>query len=1627
MSQLSTCIYLKIQYYPLKRPKNILQLCTVFVLTLYSLCAKAQIHADFTSDVVKGCSPLLVQFTDNSTGNPTDWEWDLGNGTQSSNQSPSAVFLNSGTATIFYTIKLTVKNSNGTDSVVKKQYISVYPNPQVSFTSDITQGCPPFTAHFTDKSKPGSGTISDWLWDFGEGVISKEKNPSHTYFLPNTYSVSLNASNSFGCKQTYTWQKYIQVFDTVNADFDYSYTNICQSPAPITFINHSSSASPLSYFNWTFGDNLASNENAPTHTYNDIGTYTVKLIATNNRGCKDTITKNLTIGKAGADFTYVTSTACSNSAVTFTNTSSTIPASAKWDFGDGTSSTVISPDHIYKNAGKYTVTMTADFGNCNSSIKKEITIQNRPVAQFDVSKTNVCQLPYKVQFTNKSSDAVNYNWAFGDGKTGTESNPSHTYTTGGFIDVKLVASSANGCADSITKVAAIRLGPPVINSLGGNLPISGCVPQVINLKPGITSAEKIVQYKWDFGDGTTSEEANPTHQYNKEGVFTVQLIVFTTGGCSDTLTLPNAVTTVNPPVAGFSANLFDVCASTPISFSDTSKGKITNWWWQFGDGGTSTLQNPAHKYGDTGYLKVILVVANSGCRDTLIKESYVHIRSPIAAFNYNIDCAKPFTKAFNNYSKGALSWQWNFGDGSTSQELSPLHNYSSTGRYNVQLIVKNQECADTAKQEIKVVDEHPTFSYKLTGEAACRNDAVRFTAANFTGGNISTFSWNFGDNTPVNTSSNSTLTHKYDSTGNFMPQLITTDILGCKDTINNSVDIKVYGPRANFGNPAGICIHTAADFTDSSKSDGIHPVIKWVWSYGDSKTGTYTSAPFNNIYDTSGYFNVKLAVYDSYGCKDSIIKTKAIQVTNPKADFTSAEPIKCANNNVFFVNNAKGESLVYSWNFGDNTPPSIETSPAHAYKNIGIYDVTLSVTDKYGCKADSVKKSFITISNPKATFNMNGPTTANCPTLIVKPTNTSADYTAISWSFGDGAIANIDTPTHIYTQGGNYELRLVAKGFGECYDTARQMIKLKGPSGYFSYDLAKGCSPSTATFNAVTKNAAKIYWDYSDGNVDTGLVTTKKHVYKEYGQYIPKLIVIDNAGCQIGIENSDTIFIAGVKPNYLLSSQAACDSSTANFVNASTPYWDEVKSYLWNFGDGNTSDANNPIHFYKTSGKYTTKLLVTTALGCIDSLLQTVDVTVPKSPAVSAVAPDSLCIGTLASLNATDVTKDSTVTWQWTLNQSTTIGTAKSISYQFDKSGPFELSAIATTSFGCTDTATHSLFVVALPAVNAGIDTFVCKGSATLLTATGADKYIWNSTASLSCNNCTSTLVSPSETSQYVVTGHNKFGCKASDTVNVSVIKPVNITVQNDTLCLGENATLQVSGAKLYNWSPAIFLSDATSEAPVFHAAKDTTITYSVTGTDEKKCFADSKNITVKVYPIPHIEIADKQIDLNVGSSVQLKIKSSADVTQWRWSPSAFLSDASAQNPIATPKESITYTCVASNNGSCFARDQISINVMCNQANMFIPNTFSPNGDGINERFYPRGQGVFNIKSLHIFNRWGQVVFEKNNFLPNVESDGWDGTLKGQPLPSDVYVYMIEITCDNNAVVPFKGNVTLLR
>ena len=133
-------------------------------------------------------------------------------------------------------------------------------------------------------------------------------------------------------------------------------------------------------------------------------------------------------------------------------------------------------------------------------------------------------------------------------------------------------------------------------------------------------------------------------------------------------------------------------------------------------------------------------------------------------------------------------------------------------------------------------------------------------------------------------------------------------------------------------------------------------------------------------------------------------------------------------------------------------------------------------------------------------------------------------------------------------------------------------------------------------------------------------------------------------------------------------------------------------------------------------------------------------------------------------------------------------------------------------------------------------------------------------------------------------------------------------------------------------------------------------------------------------------------------------------------------------NPVVSPKRTTTYIVQAANIAGCTAQENITINVSCtNQDNLFIPNTFSPNADGMNDYFFPRGKGLLTIKSLRVFNRWGNIIYERFNFPANQQSYGWDGTYRGNSMQSDVYVFVVEIACENGQILSSKGNVTLLR
>ena len=245
-----------------------------------------------------------------------------------------------------------------------------------------------------------------------------------------------------------------------------------------------------------------------------------------------------------------------------------------------------------------------------------------------------------------------------------------------------------------------------------------------------------------------------------------------------------------------------------------------------------------------------------------------------------------------------------------------------------------------------------------------------------------------------------------------------------------------------------------------------------------------------------------------------------------------------------------------------------------------------------------------------------------------------------------------------------------------------------------------------------------------------------------------------------------------------------------------------------------------------------------------------------------------------------------------------------------------------------------------------------------------------------------------------------------------------------DTLCVGQSDWLAVTGASTYAWSPPAGLNATTG--PSVKTTPTVSTNYMVIGKDETNCFSDTAYFPIKVYPIPTVT-AGANRTINVGQTITLTPTFSSDVLNVKWSPTSWMVSSVSPSITVKPNLETKYTVTVSSAGGCSASASLNIFVLCNGANVFIPNTFSPNGDGSNEVFYPRGTGLFTIKQARIFNRWGEEVFARYSFKANDESLGWDGTNKGQKLASDVYVYMIEILCDNNSTLVYKGNIALIR
>jgi gliding motility-associated-like protein len=1606
---------------PFRKWLKCIIVCTLIFLYFNANTQVTGLQANFSVDVTKGCAPIVVSFKDSSLGNPTSWKWDFGNGTVSSLKNPSVTYLQAG----IYSVKLIVFKNNTSDTLIKNAFINVYPKPTVNFSAENIVGCYPLQPQFKDLSTAINDTIKQWLWDFGNGDTSHQQHPNYTYLQQGNFNVKLKATTANGCFDVIEKNAFIKINGGVKAAFNFTAPQaVCTAPAIINFHNNSTGTGVLNYV-WNFGDGNSSNTKNPTHQYTTNGIYTVQLIVNNNLGCTDTLKINnaISIGNIKANFN-IPASICVGTALHLQNTSLPSSVNAQWYFSDGTVQQGIHTSKIFSLPGIYNITLVNNFGACTDSVTKTIEVLSKPQAKFSANKTTACTVPLQVSFTNETTGGISYKWNFGNTLTSVNENDTTVYSQPGNYDVSLIATNTNGCSDTAIYKNYIAIVYPEIRNIVAT-PKEGCLPLPVTFNANVVSIDSVTNYLWNFGDGNTSTEKIPTHTYTTEGKFTISLNISTQQGCTAMLQLADYVQAGNKPDANFVADVTSACAESAINFTDSTKGATpTAWYWSFGDGKNSYLQNPYNIFQDTGYQNIRLIVWSYGCSDTAVKSNYVYILPPVADFKFAIDdCDNLLKVRFIDSSKGANTYLWDFGDGSTSTDANPIHVYSNSGKYDVKLTTQNGSCSRSKLKTLEVDNKKGIID--IINDDICKNATLEISLTNNHSYLQAAYWWFIGDDS-LQTGINS-INYKFTQNGNFPIKVVVKYVNECVDTIFYNGTIKVNGPTASFHKPiAAICAGNQVAFNSNAVAGNNIPIVNYIWQTGDGNTANISLPNYTHTYLNGGTYTIKHTVTDAKGCSDSVVMPNAIKVAQPKAIFTAMDTLVCPGTMVQFNNQSSGNLLNYQWNLGNGIITN-QTNPSTTYQQ-GTYTIQLIATDDLGCADTLTKNNLLKVYLPKASFTVSD-SFAVCPPLLVNVTNTSLYAGTSSWTFGDGSVSTNLNPSNLYTYPGNYNLTLLVTNTGGCKDSVTKQIKVLGPTGTFIYPAITACIPVNVNLKANSTNAVKYIWDYNNGVTQTTTINTNSYTYTVGGNYIPKLILEDAQGCRVPVPGVDTIKAKFIEALAKVSQTLICDSATIKLTDISNTN-DVITHYKWQLNNAVVSTVASPFITLKNTGTYNVKFVAKTKTGCADSIVYNSLIKVAATPKIKVNGDSAVCKNGQLQFTANQLNADtSVINWLWNFGNGITSVQQNPPAINFNNAGLSTIQLQVKSSNGCSTTIHKNIVVHDLPNVNIGNDTVICRNQSLPIKATGAATYTWyNSNNTLSCINCSTTIAKPLTDISYMVEGKTSFGCKGYDTINIKVQQPQKLSLAKfDTLCLGESRVYTATGTDKYTWWPTTYLSNANAATVTFKPLKDTLIKYTLIGTDNYACFRDTAYLSVKTYPIPKFNILDKEMNVNAGTSLKITTTSSSDIAKWQWLPAINIQNPNVAEPIITARENIKYTCIASNLGKCSTRQEITINVVCNNGNIFLPNTFSPNKDGQNDIFYPRGKGIFNIKSFRIFNRWGELVFERANFKANDASYGWDGTYKGKELPNDAYVYSIEIMCDNTNITAAKGTITLLK
>ncbi len=653
---------------------------------------RASFVADSSLSNAPFCGPITLNFQSTSQGTNLSYEWDFGNGIQSIEQNPDSItFLPAVTQDTTYNITLTITQngiSGGCTRDSETRSITVKPIPTARFLPALDPTCSNFPLILDNFS---TGNPDYFVWDYGDGSpldTTDEMGPrEHVYVYEGatdtTYTTKLYAINECG---TDTLEREIWVLPKqINALFRAEPDTMGCAPFRVSF---ESNQSGLNRLNWFFdNESTVPDSLMITQTYNEPGVYNVTLVVQN--GCDlDTFSRQITVFESPqADFDLSTETLCLNEALALSNQSSTTFGST-WNLGDGSTVQVENPaPKFYDSTGVYTISLTVTDPDtrCTDTITKMVEVIDTPEADFSTSSP-ICEGD-PVTFTHNTPDATTFQWRFGASEGGSiEPNPSYTYAQAGAYQVELITENAQGCRDTLIK--SIEVAPKPVSAFSPSAEFNCGFPAQLTLSNQSTGA---IRFEWRVEGELQGDSRDITLDFDSAGVYEITLTAFSELGCSAISSFEYRVLDV--PRVEIVIDSGVVCVGERIIFSNASQN-ATEYLWDFGDGTTSGVFEPAHIYENPGEYRVILTAFNQGeCEQQNVQEVLIRVNPrPEASFTYRCLEDPEFfgVVEFSNTSAGAVRYLWSFGDGDSSTVANPSHRYPRAGTFTATLITENE-------------------------------------------------------------------------------------------------------------------------------------------------------------------------------------------------------------------------------------------------------------------------------------------------------------------------------------------------------------------------------------------------------------------------------------------------------------------------------------------------------------------------------------------------------------------------------------------------------------------------------------------------------------------------------------------------------------------------------------------------------------------------------------------------------------------------------------------------------------------------------------------------------------------------------------------------------------------------